>query len=158
MGGPFLFLPVPLGVCVDTHCCSLTPSCFVSATGGKQGKGGKGAGKGGGGKKKPPSSGQTSSKQKAAPSIQAYVVPSSSAGGGGMRALVGRNSRQNDHVTFSMAQPHELWFHAQGVPGSHVLLRFDAGAEVCNGVGGSGQPPLFFLAPLVWAMDVGHRR
>jgi predicted ribosome quality control (RQC) complex YloA/Tae2 family protein len=43
-------------------------------------------------------------------------------------ALVGRNSRQNDEVTFQRAAPDDLWFHARGVPGSHVILK-TAGRE-----------------------------
>ena len=42
---------------------------------------------------------------------------------GGLAVLVGRNSRQNDMLTMRMAQPADLWFHARGVPGAHVLLR-----------------------------------
>ena len=44
--------------------------------------------------------------------------------------LVGRNSKQNDSLTFTIAQDHELWFHARGVPGAHVLLRYDPGTEI----------------------------
>lgn len=38
---------------------------------------------------------------------------------------VGRNSRQNDKLTFKMANPNDLWFHARGSPGSHVIVRND---------------------------------
>ena len=41
----------------------------------------------------------------------------------GWEILVGRNNQENDFLTFKVARPDELWFHAQGVPGSHVLLR-----------------------------------
>lgn len=37
--------------------------------------------------------------------------------------LVGRNNRQNDELTFKMASPHDLWFHTQNIPGSHVVLK-----------------------------------
>jgi predicted ribosome quality control (RQC) complex YloA/Tae2 family protein len=36
---------------------------------------------------------------------------------------VGRNNRENDELTHRVARPEDLWFHAQGVPGSHVVLR-----------------------------------
>ena len=41
------------------------------------------------------------------------------------RALVfaGLSSKGNRYVTFKLALPDDLWFHAQGVPGSHVILR-----------------------------------
>jgi predicted ribosome quality control (RQC) complex YloA/Tae2 family protein len=42
--------------------------------------------------------------------------------------LVGRNSQQNDEVTFRYGAPEDLWFHARGVPGSHVILK-TAGRE-----------------------------
>ncbi|MFO7918712.1 MAG: NFACT family protein [Anaerolineae bacterium] len=43
--------------------------------------------------------------------------------------LVGRNSRQNDEVTFREAGPNDIWLHAHGVPGSHVVIK-SGGAEV----------------------------
>jgi len=36
---------------------------------------------------------------------------------------VGRNNKENDYLTFKFARPDDLWFHAQDVPGSHVVLR-----------------------------------
>jgi len=41
----------------------------------------------------------------------------------GSEILVGRNNKENDHLTFRFARPNDVWFHAQDVPGSHVLLR-----------------------------------
>jgi predicted ribosome quality control (RQC) complex YloA/Tae2 family protein len=41
----------------------------------------------------------------------------------GVPLVVGRNSRQNDQVTFRLAKSDDLWFHAQGVPGAHVIVR-----------------------------------
>lgn len=41
----------------------------------------------------------------------------------GFAVLVGRNSRQNDHLTFEIAAPNDLWLHARGLPGSHVVIR-----------------------------------
>ena len=38
---------------------------------------------------------------------------------------VGKNSLQNDRLTLH-ARPDELWLHAQGIPGSHVIVRGDA--------------------------------
>jgi hypothetical protein len=37
--------------------------------------------------------------------------------------LVGRTGRENDELTHRIASPGDLWFHAQGCPGSHVILR-----------------------------------
>ncbi|MBO4283358.1 MAG: NFACT family protein [Clostridia bacterium] len=47
---------------------------------------------------------------------------------GGYRVLIGRNNLQNDRLTFKVAARNDLWFHAKGVPGSHVILLCD-GAE-----------------------------
>jgi predicted ribosome quality control (RQC) complex YloA/Tae2 family protein len=41
----------------------------------------------------------------------------------GWEILVGKNDRENDYLTFKFARPDDLWFHAQDVPGSHVVLR-----------------------------------
>ena len=41
--------------------------------------------------------------------------------------LVGRNNGQNELLTFKQASDYDLWLHAQEIPGSHVLLRLDAG-------------------------------
>jgi predicted ribosome quality control (RQC) complex YloA/Tae2 family protein len=38
---------------------------------------------------------------------------------------VGRNSRQNEQVTFGKGGGQDLWLHARGVPGSHVVVKFD---------------------------------
>jgi predicted ribosome quality control (RQC) complex YloA/Tae2 family protein len=41
----------------------------------------------------------------------------------GGEILVGRNNKENDYLTFKIARTDDLWFHAQDVPGSHVVLR-----------------------------------
>ncbi|MEG1602847.1 MAG: NFACT family protein [Cloacibacillus sp.] len=40
--------------------------------------------------------------------------------------FAGLSSKGNRYVTFRLAQPDDVWFHAQGVPGSHVILRLAA--------------------------------
>lgn len=40
----------------------------------------------------------------------------------GFTILVGRNARQNEALALRRAQPHDLWFHAQGRPGAHVIV------------------------------------
>ena len=40
----------------------------------------------------------------------------------GMRVLCGKNNLQNEYITHRLAEKHDIWFHAKGVPGSHVLL------------------------------------
>ncbi|AFY54179.1 putative RNA-binding protein, snRNP like protein [Rivularia sp. PCC 7116] len=46
----------------------------------------------------------------------------------GFEVIIGRNNRQNDQLTFKVAGDYDLWFHAQEIPGSHVLLRLEPGA------------------------------
>jgi predicted ribosome quality control (RQC) complex YloA/Tae2 family protein len=41
----------------------------------------------------------------------------------GYEILVGRGARDNDHLTFRVARPHDLWLHAADYPGSHVVIR-----------------------------------
>lgn len=40
--------------------------------------------------------------------------------------FAGLSSKGNRYVTFKLAKPDDIWFHAQGVPGAHVILRFTA--------------------------------
>ncbi len=47
----------------------------------------------------------------------------------GMTLVVGRNSRQNEAVTFERGARGDLWLHARGRPGAHVLIK-SAGREV----------------------------
>ncbi|UAJ74052.1 NFACT family protein [Synechocystis sp. PCC 7339] len=46
----------------------------------------------------------------------------------GFPLWIGRNNRQNDYLTFRVATEYDLWFHAQEIAGSHVLLRLPPGA------------------------------
>ena len=38
---------------------------------------------------------------------------------------MGRSPQNNADLTFRIARPDDLWFHARGVPGAHVVLRID---------------------------------
>jgi len=38
---------------------------------------------------------------------------------------IGRNSRQNEKVTFKLANAQDIWLHARDVPGAHVVIRHD---------------------------------
>lgn len=44
---------------------------------------------------------------------------------GGSRIVVGRSPTENAEITFKIARPNDLWFHAQGIPGAHVVLARD---------------------------------
>ncbi len=47
----------------------------------------------------------------------------------GLLILVGKNSRQNEEVTFRRAAPNDLWLHVRGAPGAHVIVK-TGGQEV----------------------------
>ncbi|MBF0288623.1 MAG: DUF814 domain-containing protein [SAR324 cluster bacterium] len=42
----------------------------------------------------------------------------------GILLVTGRNKQQNAHVTFSIGRGNDWWFHAQGVPGAHVIVKY----------------------------------
>ena len=48
----------------------------------------------------------------------------------GYEVLVGRAARDNDHLTFKIAQPNDLWLHAGDYPGSHVVIRNPTRKEI----------------------------
>ncbi len=41
----------------------------------------------------------------------------------GFHMYVGKNNFQNDELTFKFASGNDWWFHAKGVPGSHVIVK-----------------------------------
>jgi predicted ribosome quality control (RQC) complex YloA/Tae2 family protein len=41
----------------------------------------------------------------------------------GFEILVGKGARDNDRLTFRVAEPNDLWLHASGYAGSHVVVR-----------------------------------
>lgn len=47
----------------------------------------------------------------------------------GLPIYVGRNARENDELTFTFAHSDDLWLHAHGTPGSHVVVRLEKGAD-----------------------------
>jgi len=44
---------------------------------------------------------------------------------GKYHVFVGKDSRNNDELTTRFAKQNDYWFHARGLPGSHVILRSD---------------------------------
>ena len=45
----------------------------------------------------------------------------------GFDIYVGKNNFQNDELTFKFAEGNDWWFHAKGMPGSHVLVKTKTG-------------------------------
>lgn len=46
---------------------------------------------------------------------------------GGFEVWAGKSSENNDLLTMKYAKPSDLWFHARGSSGSHVILRIGTG-------------------------------
>ena len=57
------------------------------------------------------------------PRILAYQLP------GEWTVLLGASDADNDYVSTQLAEPNDWWFHVDGVPGSHVILRAKADEE-----------------------------
>ena len=50
----------------------------------------------------------------------------------GFDIYVGKNNFQNDELTFKVANGNDWWFHAKGMPGSHVIVKSgDGDSSVC---------------------------
>lgn len=47
----------------------------------------------------------------------------------GYHIYVGKNNYQNEELTFRFANGNDWWFHAKGIPGSHVILKNDGKGE-----------------------------
>lgn len=52
----------------------------------------------------------------------------------GYEIFVGQSARDNDRLTFKVADPQDLWLHVGGTPGSHVVVRNPGGGEVPRAV------------------------
>lgn len=48
----------------------------------------------------------------------------------GYPILVGKTAKDNDAVTFKISKPGDLWLHARGTPGSHVIVRLEKKQQV----------------------------
>lgn len=72
----------------------------------------------------PKVSSKKSSKPEKIPGVRRYLSTD------GYEILVGRGSRDNDHLTFRVAQPNDLWMHAGDYPGSHVVVRNPTRKEI----------------------------
>jgi len=57
------------------------------------------------------------------PRILAYELP------GEWTLFVGASDADNDYLSTQVAASNDWWFHADGVPGSHVILRAKADQE-----------------------------
>ena len=65
---------------------------------------------------------QKQSKQSKQPKQLPVSKPNEYKSTNGFKILCGKNNRQNDNLTFKTASKNDIWFHAQKIPGSHVIL------------------------------------
>ena len=70
------------------------------------------------------SSPRSTAQQQPLPPYREYL------GHGGQKIWVGRGSAHNDALTFHVARPFHVWFHARGVPGAHVVVPLDKQAQL----------------------------
>lgn len=47
----------------------------------------------------------------------------------GLLMWVGKNAKANDRMTFTLANGSDWWLHAQGIPGSHIVIRTVKGRD-----------------------------
>lgn len=57
------------------------------------------------------------------PGARESIRPRTLVSSDGWEIWVGRTNTENDLITHRLSNPHDLWFHVVGVPGSHVILR-----------------------------------
>ncbi len=48
----------------------------------------------------------------------------------GYHIYVGKNNYQNEELTFKFATGNDWWFHAKGMPGSHVIVKTDGSDDM----------------------------
>lgn len=75
------------------------------------------------GQRKQPHKSRGGKQKKARPVPPGGGVPLHIQSFDGYTILVGKNSRQNEEVTFHQASASDIWLHARGVPGSHVIIK-----------------------------------
>ena len=63
-------------------------------------------------------SSQRKQKQKQKPTLKTLKSPYS-----GLKIHIGRNRRANEYISLQMARGNDLWLHARGCPGAHVLVQ-----------------------------------
>ncbi len=66
----------------------------------------------------------------------------------GLRVIIGRNAIQNESVTWDLAEPDDLWLHAERVPGSHVVIK----------TAGRATPTSTLLQAAAWAAYYSQAR
>lgn len=50
----------------------------------------------------------------------------------GWTIMAGKNNRQNDMLTMKIAKGNDVWLHAKGIPGSHVIIKNPQSLEISS--------------------------
>jgi predicted ribosome quality control (RQC) complex YloA/Tae2 family protein len=74
---------------------------------------------------------QTTERKLGKRTVPARLMPRRYRTAGGLEIWVGRSAAANDHLSLRLARGKDLFFHLDGAPGSHVILRTE----------GRGDPP-----------------
>jgi len=61
----------------------------------------------------------------------------------GLKVMAGRNNKENDFLTFKSAARTDIWFHAKGIPGSHVILYTGSAAPTDADIQGAARIAAF---------------
>jgi predicted ribosome quality control (RQC) complex YloA/Tae2 family protein len=69
-------------------------------------------------------------KAKAGANHKLEIKPERYRSSDGLTILVGRSSRQNEAILHDLSRGHDLWLHAQNIPGAHVLVQVPKGTSV----------------------------
>ena len=75
------------------------------------------------GSRKPSHKSKGGKRQKTKPVPPGGGVPLHVQSRDGFTIFIGKNSRQNEEVTFRQASAQDTWLHARGVPGAHVIVK-----------------------------------
>ncbi len=67
---------------------------------------------------------------KGKPGAAALLAPEEYRSRDGLTILVGRSGQQNEAILRQWSRSHDLWLHAQNIPGAHVLIRLPKGSSV----------------------------
>jgi len=88
----------------------------------------------------PVSQKQKAAKEKREPALPIRRFRSSD----GLEIICGKSNIGNDYILRKMARGNDLWFHAQGYPGSHVLLKAGAGEPKFGAIAEAATVAAFF--------------
>ena len=80
----------------------------------------------------------------------------------GFHMYVGKNNYQNEELTFKVATGNDWWFHAKGIPGSHVIVKSEGKTDLPDRVfeEAGAWPPIIPRDGIMirWKLTIYRRR